>query len=68
MIRLQEKGSIIIIMVQNIRDSGSMINNTAMEDRYGLMEASIKDIIIWARRVGRANTFGRMVVHTRETG
>ena len=45
-----------------------MINSTDMALRYGLMEADIKDIMIWARRVEKGNMYGKIIVIMMEIG
>ena len=58
----------ITAMEQSIKDNGKKINNMDLEYKHGQMVAVIKEITKWGRNQVKVNTFGKMVVHMKETG
>ncbi len=68
MTRLQGLEHIIITMVLNTKVTGLTINNMGMELRFGSMEADIKEIMIWVKKVEKENTYGKMEVIMMEIG
>ena len=68
MTKLQERAHIITIMGQNMKANGLTINNMDMESKFGSMEANMKGITIWAEKVAKASTHGKMAVTMMETG
>ncbi len=66
MIRLQDRGSTFIWMVQYTRESGVRISSMAMAKRVGLMELSIKGNISSDRSMARERSTGMISLHTLE--
>lgn len=58
----------ITAMEQSIKDNGKKINSMDLEYKHGQMVAVIKEITKWGRNQVKVNTFGKMVVHMKETG
>lgn len=58
MIKRMDKESIFIKMVLPMKDNGKMISNMEKEKNNGQMEQSIKDNIIWGKKMAMENLIG----------
>ena len=62
--RHMEMGSIHLLMVLNIPDSGNTINSMVMARSIGRTDLIIKDITRMERRISAASWYGKMEIDT----
>lgn len=51
-----------------MRDIGRMMYKMDMVEKYGQMVVNMKDLMLWAKRKVKENTFGQMEVVIKEIG
>ena len=66
--RLMAKENISTQMGLAMKDNGLKISKRDLDQRHGPMEAIIKVSTTMVKSTGKANSLGKMALHTPETG